>query len=427
MSISEFESAFFKHVDQNTELYIERLREAVAIQSVSSNLEAHLSDINCMMEWTAAYIHRLGGMATLMPNPKSDREKELPPILLGEFIVDPSKKTVCVYGHLDVQPAAKSDGWNTEPFVLTEIDGKLFGRGSTDDKGPALSWLWVIEAFKQLGEVLPVNIKLLYEGMEESGSEGMEEAIVELVKPGGFLNDVDFFCISDNYWTGKRKPCITYGLRGLAAFQVAVQCCEQDLHSGVIGGTIHEAMTDLVYLMASLKDTAGKILIDGIMDDVLPVTPEEQALYKDIDFDVESFKVRYKLPISVTPFQSLRSSLQYYFVTAYVCCSHIFRCLCDSKEEIRVGNYGNTVIQNDKESILMARWRFPSLTLHGIQGAFSGEGVKTIVPCKVVGKFSIRTVPNMELEKVKRLVKEHLGKEFAKVGQSFDFFPNNWL
>jgi hypothetical protein len=91
-------------------------------------------------------------------------------------------------------------------------------------KVPALSWLWVIEACKHLGKDLPVNIKLLFEGMEESGSEGMEEAIVELVKPGGFLNDVDFFCISDNYWTGKRKPC--FGLRGLAAFMVTVQCCE---------------------------------------------------------------------------------------------------------------------------------------------------------------------------------------------------------
>jgi nonspecific dipeptidase len=296
MSISEaFQSIFFNYVDRNTDLYIKRLREAVAIQSVSSNLEAHLSDINCMMEWTAAHIHRLGGDATLMPNPKSSQEKELPPILLGDFVVDPSKKTVCVYGHLDVQPADKSDGWNTDPFVLTEIDGKLFGRGSTDDKGPALSWLWVIEAYKDLGEDLPVNIKLLYEGMEESGSEGMEEAVVELVKPGGFLNDVDFFCISDNYWTGKRKPCITYGLRGLAAFMVTVQCCEQDLHSGVIGGTIHEAMTDLVHILASLKEPTGKILIDGIMDDVLPVTPEEQALYRDIDFDVDSFKVKTSL------------------------------------------------------------------------------------------------------------------------------------
>jgi len=111
---------------------------------------------------------------------------------------DPAKKTVCVYGHLDVQPAAQEDGWLSDPFVLTERDGKLFGRGSTDDKGPALSWLWVIEAHKELGIELPVNIKILYEGMEESGSEGMFEVIQKEAAPGKFLNDVDFFCISDN-------------------------------------------------------------------------------------------------------------------------------------------------------------------------------------------------------------------------------------
>jgi nonspecific dipeptidase len=110
-----------------------------------------------------------------------------------------------VYGHLDVQPAAKDDGWDSNPFVLTERDGKLYGRGSTDDKGPALSWLWVVEAHQELGVELPVNIKILYEGMEESGSEGIFEIIQRESAPGKFLNDVDFFCISDNV-----RKCLTY-------------------------------------------------------------------------------------------------------------------------------------------------------------------------------------------------------------------------
>ena len=126
----------------------------------------------------------------MVPNPVGTDERPLPPILLGEFHVDPKKKTVCVYGHLDVQPAAKEDGWNTDPFVLTEKDGKLFGRGSTDDKGPALSWLWIVEAHQALGVELPVNIKILFEGMEEFGSEGVFELIAEEAKPGKFLNDV---------------------------------------------------------------------------------------------------------------------------------------------------------------------------------------------------------------------------------------------
>lgn len=104
--------------------------------------------------------------------------------------MDPAKKTVCVYGHLDVQPANKEDGWDTDPFVLTEKDGKLFGRGSTDDKGPALSWLWIVEAHRELGVDLPVNLKILYEGMEEFGSVGMFECIAQEAKEGNFLYDV---------------------------------------------------------------------------------------------------------------------------------------------------------------------------------------------------------------------------------------------
>jgi acetylornithine deacetylase/succinyl-diaminopimelate desuccinylase-like protein len=143
-----------------------------------------------MINWTKDHIDRLGGKSTLLPNPLGTADRPLPPILLGEFPVDPKKNTVCVYGHLDVQPAAKEDGWDSDPFVLTERDGKLFGRGSTDDKGPALSWLWIVEAHQALGVELPVNIKIMYEGMEEFGSDGMFEAIRDEAKPGKFLNDV---------------------------------------------------------------------------------------------------------------------------------------------------------------------------------------------------------------------------------------------
>jgi nonspecific dipeptidase len=115
-------------------------------------------------------------------------------------------------GHLDVQPALKSDGWDTEPFEMVEINGVMYGRGTTDDKGPALSWLWMIEAFNALGIELPVNVKIVYEGMEEYGSEGMFETVQELSKTGAFLDDCDFFCISDNYWLGKVSSLIPLGI-----------------------------------------------------------------------------------------------------------------------------------------------------------------------------------------------------------------------
>jgi acetylornithine deacetylase/succinyl-diaminopimelate desuccinylase-like protein len=162
----EWMDVFFRYVDERQSLYTERLSAAVAIPSISADLPRHLPDIQRMMDWTVAHIERLGGTYELRANPassSSSQQQQLPPILLASFMTDPLLKTVCVYGHLDVQPAAQSDGWDTDPFVLTEKDGKLYGRGSTDDKGPALSWLWVIEAFQALHIPLPVNVKILYE------------------------------------------------------------------------------------------------------------------------------------------------------------------------------------------------------------------------------------------------------------------------
>ena len=203
----------------------------------------------------------------------------------------------------------------------------------------------------------------------------MFETIADLAKPGKFLNDVDFFCISDNYWLGKTKPCITYGLRGIAYFEVSVRCAEQDLHSGVIGGTIHEGMTDLVKLMASLVDSAtGEILVNDIMRDVDEVTDDEEKIYESIDFDIDAYR-----------------------------------------DEIKVCSSGKKLLHEDKKSLLMRRWRYPTLSLHGIEGAFSGAGAKTVIPAKSIGKFSLRLVPSQDPDQIEKAVVDHLKKEFAKV------------
>jgi cytosolic nonspecific dipeptidase len=165
---------------------------------------------------------------------------------------------------------------------------------------------------------------------------------------------------------------LTYGLRGLAYFAVTVQGCEQDLHSGVLGGTVHEAMTDLMQLMASLIDSKGNILIDGIMDDVAPMTQDEEALYESIDFDLVNYK-----------------------------------------EENRI--LAKTLMQDNEKSCLMHRWRYPTVSLHGVEGAFHGSGAKTVIPAKVTGKFSMRLVPNQDPERIEKLVTAHLENKFAEV------------
>lgn len=364
-------TALFKYVDENQDRYIKKLAEWVAIQSVSAWPEKR-GEIRRMMEVAAADIKQLGGSVELVDigNQKlpDGSEIPLPPILLGTLGSDPQKKTVCIYGHLDVQPAALEDGWDSEPFTLVERDGKLYGRGATDDKGPVAGWMNALEAFQKTCQEVPVNVRFCLEGMEESGSEGLDALI--FAQKDAFFKDVDYVCISDNYWLGKNKPCITYGLRGICYFFIEVECSNRDLHSGVYGGSVHEAMTDLIMLMGSLMDQKGRILVPGISEAVASVTDEELELYDKIDFDLEEY----------------------------------------ARD---VGT--ETLLHDCKKDILMHRWRYPSLSFHGIEGAFSGSGAKTVIPRKVVGKFSIRLVPDMTPEVVTEQVTSYLTKKFAEL------------
>ncbi|CAG9770388.1 unnamed protein product [Ceutorhynchus assimilis] len=373
MSLPEVLSKIFKQVESKKQTYIDLLREAVAIKSVSAWPHTR-QEIVRMMEWAQVRLQKLGATTELreIGNQQFPDGTVLkyPPILLGKLGNNPNKKTVLVYGHLDVQPAHLSDGWDSEPFELTERDGKLYGRGSSDDKGPVLCWMHAIECFKDLNEELPVNLKFVFEGMEESGSEGLDDLL--LSEKDKFLVGTDYVCISDNYWLGKNKPCITYGLRGVCYFHIEVTGAGKDLHSGIYGGTVAEAMTDLVYLMNTLVDKDGKILVEGLYDDVAPMLENENEIYEKIDFDVDEYR-------------------------GDVRCQKLLH------DEV-------------KETILMHRWRYPALSLHGIEGAFSEPGQKTVIPAKVIGKFSIRIVPNQTPAKIEEYVCKYIQKLWDQRG-----------
>lgn len=299
---------------------------------------------------------------------------QLPPVIVARYGSFPTKRTILVYGHYDVQPALKEDGWTNEPFGLTIDDkGRMYGRGSTDDKGPVLGWLNSIQAYAAAGIDFPVNLLMCFEGMEESGSEGLDEFIEKEAKPGGFFQDGEAVCISDSYWLGTEKPCLGYGLRGCNYYYLTISGPAQDLHSGVFGGAVQEPMTDMVRLLATLVDGQGKILIPGIYEMVAPQSDEEKALYKGISYEMSDL------------YESLGSK---------------------------------TSIHQDKDSVLMSRWRYPSLSIHGIEGAFSAPGAKTVIPAKVIAKFSIRTVPDMESNQVDSLVFAHIKHQFSLLKSS---------
>ena len=361
---------YFKQVDALSETFIDRLRKAVAIPSVSADPERR-KDVFRMGDFLASELERLGAEVEKRPLGKQPGkpELELPPVVIARYGRDKSKRTILVYGHYDVQPALVEDGWATKPFELS-IDDKdrMYGRGSTDDKGPVLGWLNAIEAHQKANIDFPVNLLCCFEGMEEYGSEGLDDFINAEAKK--FFADADAVCISDNYWLGTEKPCLTYGLRGCNYYSIEISGPGQDLHSGVFGGSAQEPMTDLTRIMAQLVDTNGKILIPGINEMVAPVTEEEKKLYPPIAYTMDNL------------YESLGST---------------------------------TGIFDSKEETLMARWRNPSLSLHGIEGAFSAPGAKTVIPAKVIGKFSIRTVPDMESEKVTEAVIKYIKDLHAKL------------
>ncbi|KAM9575392.1 LOW QUALITY PROTEIN: beta-Ala-His dipeptidase-like [Guaruba guarouba] len=272
---------------------------------------------------------------------------------------------VWIYGHVDVQPAKKEDG-KTDPYTLTEINGNLYGCGEIDNKGPVLAWINAVETFIALKLATPVNFKFVVEGMEETRSLGLEKSLQE--ENQCFFSDVDCVVISGSLWLSNKKPALTYGSGGNACFFVEVEYGSKDLHNGTFGGIIHEPLMDLIALPYSLVDHTGHIQIPGIYDSVASMTEEERKLYESIQFNLEEHR---------------------------------------SNSGVKKSFYGT------KEEILLHLW-LPSLSINGIEGAFNEPGIKTVIPAKVIGKFSICQVPHMDLSVVKQQVVEHLESVFSK-------------
>ncbi|CCM01338.1 uncharacterized protein FIBRA_03388 [Fibroporia radiculosa] len=368
-------SQFISYVDTHVDSFIQRLGEAVAIPSISAS-GVHRKDVFKMGSWLQHQLNALGVQTKsidLGRHVMDGQDLPLPPVILGKIGNDSKKKTVLIYGHYDVQPAEKSDGWDTEPFTLVveKETGRLIGRGSTDDKGPILGWLNVLEAHQKLGLELPVNLCFCFEGMEESGSQGLDELIISEAAKGndGWFVGVDCVCISDNYWLNTRTPCITYGLRGIAYFKLTVSGPTRDLHSGAFGRTVHEPMTDLILLMSKLVAPDGTILVPGVDDMVSAASAEERSIYDALDYDIK---------------------------------------------DIEEAAGARIALSSDKATVLMGRMRSPSLSLHNIEGGASAKtwGMQRVL---FTSTGFHRLVPPQTPEKVEPLVISYLQSEFAKL------------
>ena len=282
------------------------------------------------------------------------------PIVYGEKIIDPSKPTVLVYGHYDVQPAEPLELWKSGPFDPTIIDGKIFARGSCDDKGQMYMHIKALEILTQTN-TLENNIKFCIEGEEEVGSPNLGK----FVSANKELLKADCVLISDSGMISLDIPSIDIGVRGLSYIEVEVTGPNRDLHSGVYGGAVANPITILAKMIASLHDEKNHITIPGFYDDVAVATAEERALMARAPFDETEFKA-------------------------------------DLGVNELWGEEGFTT--NERTGIR------PTIELNGIWGGYIGEGAKTVLPSKAFAKISARLVPNQTSTKITEILINHLQK-----------------
>ncbi|PSN44883.1 Cytosolic non-specific dipeptidase [Blattella germanica] len=266
MSIPQAIQNIYRYIEAHKAPYIQNLRDAVAIPSVSA-APSRRDDCIRMMRWTEKMFRKLGAETELCDIGKQELQNgssiKRPPVLTAVIGRKPTKSTLLVYGHMDVVPP--EEGWETEPFNLTEKDGKLYGRGAADNKGPMMAWVNAIDAYQSTKTDIPVNIKFFIEGLREIGSEGLLNLM--LMKKKTFFNDITYVCICDTSWASLKKPSVSYGTRGLLYLSITVEGLSKDVHSGEYGGAI-----------------------PGFMNDVLQVTPEEERLYKSVTLDMEEMR-----------------------------------------------------------------------------------------------------------------------------------------
>lgn len=279
------------------------------------------------------------------------------PIVYGEKIIDPTKPTVLVYGHYDVQPADPYELWHTPPFEPTIRDGKIYARGSCDDKGQFYMHIKAFEAMVAT-DSLPCNVKFMIEGEEEVGSANLGVFVAanrEKLK-------ADVILISDTSMIANDTPSIDVGLRGLSYVEVEVVAANRDLHSGVYGGAVANPINVLAKMIASMQDENGHVTIPGFYDDVEELSAAEREEMAKAPFSLDDYKQDLGL------------------------------------EEVQ-GEAGYSTVE--RTSIR------PTLDCNGIWGGYTGEGAKTVLPSKASAKISMRLVPNQSHDKITDLFTKH--------------------
>ena len=340
--------SLFAFATEHRQEYEGLLRRFVETPTVSVD-PAHAQDITKGVALTVETIESFGGKADVYRADKGN------PLVHGVFGNDKNLPTVTVYNHIDVQPASKeTEPWDSEPFVFTQKGDTYFGRGTTDDKGPALSALFGARA--ALAANVPVNIRFLWEFEEEIGSPNFEK-IISSAEPDLRTGSV---VVSDTVWVSRNRPASSAGLRGLMGFILTLETGTVDTHSGETGGASRNPIAELMQLVCDLYDVnTGKVKIKGFYDDVIPPSKKELNDWMNSGFTVKAFKKAHHL-------KKMRSE--------------------------------------DPLEVMKRIWGMPTLEVHGVVGGYQGPGLKSIVPPRAEVKASCRLVPTQDPRRLQRLL-----------------------
>jgi acetylornithine deacetylase/succinyl-diaminopimelate desuccinylase-like protein len=330
-----------QYARDNTGRFVQELESLLRIPSISTD-PAHAPDIARAAEWLAESLRAIGAQnVAVMPTAGY-------PVVYGEWLgAGADAPTVLVYGHYDVVPAAKEDGWDTEPFDPTIIDGKIYARGATDDKGQLYIHAKALESYLQAGGGPPANLKFLLEGEEEVSSPNLRPFLEEHLD----LLRADVCVISDSSMPSIDRPMITHSLRGMTYIEIHVEGPHDDLHSGFYGGAVHNPALALVEILSEMYDENNVIAVPGFYDDVMPLSDAERAEIAKTDMSEAELLAATGVP---APW----------------------------------GDAAFTIRER-----VSAR---PTLEINGLLSGWGGPGPKTIIPATAMAKVSCRLVGNQD-------------------------------
>lgn len=346
------------HARQHSARFREQYEALLRIASIST-LPQHSDDVARAAQWLAQDMRAIGMDSAEVIRLPGGRH----PLVLGEWRgAGAGAPTVLLYAHYDVQPAAMEDGWDTSPFEPVERDGRIYARGSVDSKLHVISQLKAVESLLATAAGAPVNIKLLFEGEEESGSETISAFVAQ--QPERVRADVAV--ISDGTVLAPEQPSLVYALRGIVTMELQVQGPARDLHSGHFGGTLHNPLQALAEIIAQLHDAEGRVSVPGFYDEVIEADAAERAQLARIN----AWSEREWEAVAAAP--------------------------------MRHGERG----YNTQERVGLR----PTLEINGLSGGFSGPGFKTVLPQRAMAKISCRLAPDQEPERIFGLVQEHIAR-----------------